>query len=201
MENASRSLIMAASVLLGVLLLSLIVYMFTSFSNFSSDMYNRIEDAKLDQFNAQFLKYYGSNTSNTSSEGQRILCTAHDIASLANLAKQSNITNELYDIMEEYDPKTAYVQIDVEGEDKALETWSEAEILQFIQTNDLHKEYKRRKDGTFEEDLHGNRTTERKIKYYICTRLEISDITKRVCYMKFEHRIRENGITFCECHE
>lgn len=44
MENASRALIMAAGVLVGVLLLSLAVYLFTIFSNFGSEMTTQMNE-------------------------------------------------------------------------------------------------------------------------------------------------------------
>lgn len=57
MENASRALIMAAGVLVGVLLLSLAVYLFTIFSNFGSEMTTQMNEKNLSEFNAQFTKY------------------------------------------------------------------------------------------------------------------------------------------------
>ena len=44
MENASRALIMAAGVLVGVLLLSLAVYLFTIFGNFGSEMTTQMNE-------------------------------------------------------------------------------------------------------------------------------------------------------------
>ena len=64
MENASRALIIAGSVLIGVLLLSIGVYIFSMYADYSKGMYEKIEDARNDQFNSQFLKYYGSRTNN-----------------------------------------------------------------------------------------------------------------------------------------
>ena len=57
MENASRALIMAAGVLVGVLLLSLAVYLFTIFGNFGSEMTTQMNEKNLSEFNAQFTKY------------------------------------------------------------------------------------------------------------------------------------------------
>ena len=42
-----------------------------------------MESNQITQFNNQFLKYYGLGT-----------CTAHDIVSVANLAKEYNKNNE-----------------------------------------------------------------------------------------------------------
>ena len=57
MENASRALLMAAGVLVGVLLLSLAVYLFIIFSNFGSEMTTQMNEKNLSEFNAQFTKY------------------------------------------------------------------------------------------------------------------------------------------------
>lgn len=62
MENASRALIMAAGVLVGVLLLSLAVYLFTIFGNFGSEMTTQMNEKNLSEFNAQFTKYESYKT-------------------------------------------------------------------------------------------------------------------------------------------
>ena len=96
MENASKALIMAASVLLGVMILSVGVYLFYVYSDYSSNAYQRMEQAQIDQFNTQFLKYYGMTAVENEGEEQKpILCTAHDIISLANLAYQNNLQYEV----------------------------------------------------------------------------------------------------------
>ena len=76
MENAARALTMAAGVLIGIMIISIAVYLFTSLGNTSSEIYSKVEQTKIDKFNSQFLKYYRLDT-----------CTAHDIVSIANLAK------------------------------------------------------------------------------------------------------------------
>ena len=95
MENASKALIMAGGVLLGVLLISLAVYLFSSYAEYSSNAYERMEAAQIEQFNTQFLKYYNPAAATDSSLA--IKCTAHDIISLANLAKQNNKDMEIAD--------------------------------------------------------------------------------------------------------
>ena len=109
MENASKALIMAGGVLLGVIIISLGVYLFSSYAKYSSNAYNKMEAAQIEQFNAQFLKYYDTIYNNVTANGigsvttkyvdangieytkaTPVLCTAHDVISLANLAKQNN---------------------------------------------------------------------------------------------------------------
>ena len=53
MENASKALIMGASVLLGVMILSIGVYIFSTFAPYSENAYQRLDDAQVAQFNNQ----------------------------------------------------------------------------------------------------------------------------------------------------
>ena len=82
MENASTALIMAATILIGVLIISTGVYLFTHFGENTKEINERMEQAQIDQINVQFTKYAGVTT-----------CSAHDIVSIANLAKQYNTEN------------------------------------------------------------------------------------------------------------
>ena len=110
MENASKALIMAGGVLIGILIISIGVYIFSSYAKYSSNAYDQMETAQIEQFNNQFLKYYDITTQTKIQNGTGsviksyidpeteeeyskptpILCTAHDVVSLANLAKQNN---------------------------------------------------------------------------------------------------------------
>ena len=47
MENASRALIMAASVLLGIMIISVGVALFNTFSEFSRDTLEKVDEKKL----------------------------------------------------------------------------------------------------------------------------------------------------------
>ncbi len=204
MENASKALIMAGSVLIGVLLLTLGVYIFSLYGNYSKNMYSKIEAAKIDQFNTQFLKYYGTTNTvykdkddNEKEYNSPILCTAHDIITLANLAKQSNIEHELKQV-QNYNKATFYIQISIpklRQEGLNLESWSNDKALEFIQNNSLHEAYVKDENGNYVYE-NGHRLTQKETKNYVCTRIEISETTKRVCYMEFEHY--QAGIS-CTC--
>ena len=50
MENASKALLMAASVLVGILILSLIAYLYTVFGDYSSLIQARLESKKINEF-------------------------------------------------------------------------------------------------------------------------------------------------------
>lgn len=85
MENASKALLMAASVLIGLLILSLAVYLFISFGSTSAELHKQQEAQRLEQFNAQFSSY----------EAKEGGITIYEVVTLANLATESNIYYEL----------------------------------------------------------------------------------------------------------
>ena len=57
MENASKALIMAAEILVGVLIISIAVYLIMTMGEYSANTTSRMEDAQITQFNQQFLQY------------------------------------------------------------------------------------------------------------------------------------------------
>lgn len=84
MENASKALLMAAEVLIGVLILSLMVYLFATFGSNSAKINKQLEDNKLAEFNSQYDKYVGKED-----------VTIYDIITVTNLAKENNKYYEL----------------------------------------------------------------------------------------------------------
>ena len=84
MENASKALIMAAGVLIGILILSLAVYLFANFGSASAEAHKQNELNQINQFNSQFTKYEGKAD-----------ITIHDIVTIANLAKNNNQEHQL----------------------------------------------------------------------------------------------------------
>lgn len=79
MENASKALLMAAGVLIGILILSLAVYLFVSFGSTSAELHKQNEEQQIAQFNSQFTSYEGK-------EG----LTIYDVITVANLATENN---------------------------------------------------------------------------------------------------------------
>ena len=61
MENASKALIMAGGVLIGVLIISLAVYLFVSFGQTSAEINSQNAQKQISQFNSQFTSYEGNN--------------------------------------------------------------------------------------------------------------------------------------------
>lgn len=79
MENASKAIIIAGSMLIGVIVLTIISHLFVTFDTTSKDVQAKIDARVLAEFNNNFFKYQGSKK-----------CTIHDIVSLASFAKQNN---------------------------------------------------------------------------------------------------------------
>ncbi len=79
MENASKALLMAAGVLIGLMIFSLAAYLFTQFGGTSAQIHENIETSQIEEFNSQFTSYQVQDR-----------VTIHDIVSMANLATQNN---------------------------------------------------------------------------------------------------------------
>lgn len=74
MENASKALLMAASMLIGIILISLLVIMFRNSGNVSSSYDKTISQEEISVFNSNFTKYIGKNL------------TIHEVKSIINFA-------------------------------------------------------------------------------------------------------------------
>lgn len=79
MENATKALIIVASLLIGMMVLSLAVYLTTTMGNSASQIHEQVRQNQLAEFNAQFTKLDG-----------RTDVTIYDILTVANLAKDNN---------------------------------------------------------------------------------------------------------------
>ncbi len=79
MENASKALLMAASVLIGIILISLMVIMFMNSGNVSSSYDKTISQEEISVFNSNFTKYVGRNL------------TIHEVKSIINFAEANGV--------------------------------------------------------------------------------------------------------------
>lgn len=85
MENASKALIIVAGVLIGIMILSLAVYLTTTMGGSAAKVHEQVRQDQLSQFNSQFTKYDGREDA-----------TIYDILTIANLAMNNN---EEYDLL------------------------------------------------------------------------------------------------------
>lgn len=180
MENASKALIMAAEVLIGVMIISIGVYLFNEMGSYSAETADQIEEAQLAQYNNQFLKYYGTEPDEAGNL-ETIRCSIHDVVGLANLAKRLNLANGFEGVQEPSDTND-YIQIylkPVNGSTvQHLETADESTLTNLIKTNDINYISTPTSAGT-------NRITASSI-YFKVTDFGIGEVTGTVNYMRFE---------------
>ena len=85
MENASKALIMAGGVLIGILIISLAVYLFVDFGSTSAQINDQNAQKQITEFNSKFTAYEGYKD-----EDGNWIITIYDIISLAGYAKENN---------------------------------------------------------------------------------------------------------------
>lgn len=86
MENASQALLIGAGVLIGVIILSMAVYLFGVFGRYAANTQSQIEENQLTQFNNKFLKYAGLTD-----------LTIQDAITVKNYALENNNQYGTYD--------------------------------------------------------------------------------------------------------
>lgn len=79
MENATNGLIMAGSILIGVIIISLFVYMFSNMGSITKDFEETVNVKAVQKFNEPFEKYIGRDD-----------LTTHDLVTVYNLKKDIN---------------------------------------------------------------------------------------------------------------
>lgn len=92
MENASRALMIAAGVLIGVLIASLAVYVFTDLGGQAARVNSNNEQKRIESFNSQFTAYTGYFEEDTSGN-KTWKITIYDIVTLRGKAKENNNTS------------------------------------------------------------------------------------------------------------
>lgn len=85
MENASKALIMAGGVLIGILIISLAVYIFTDFGSTSAKINAQNAQKQITEFNSKFTSYEGYKDKDGNWK-----ITIYDIITLASYAKENN---------------------------------------------------------------------------------------------------------------
>ena len=122
MENASKALIMTASVLIGVVIMSLAVYLFTYFSGSVNEMNSQIEQGQLQEFNNKFTSY--------ETKGKTL--TIYDVITVTNLARENN---SHYGLIEQTD-NNFYIKVILQGTSTSMELKTEKELTGIL-TNSL----------------------------------------------------------------
>ena len=163
MENASKALIMAAGVLLGVMVISLGTYLFSVFGGSSREISGQIEQNKISEFIVQFTKYLGIET-----------LRVHDVVNIANLAMENNKNyyGNDFNILKNSKNEPFYIQVKLENSGSYSTSNLELNENKF---EDFIKEYSLK--------ISGNTTTP---IYFKCTSVEINPNTKFVWKITFK---------------
>lgn len=164
MENASKALLMAASVLIGILVISLAVYLFVSFGSTSAEVHKQNAAQQIAQFNSQFTSY------------EEKKCTIYDVVSIASLATENN---SYYELTGPATGKDNYISVYISG-------------LPGFNSIEGNSNNKRDYDKMIQTDLQQNmqdKTDEEGNKYralaeYQC-KVDISSTTERVWKVTF----------------
>lgn len=82
MENASKALLMAGGILIGVLILALMVTLFISSQDITKTYEETKQSEAVQQFNVNFTKYLGQNL------------TIHQVVTICNFAIENGIKKE-----------------------------------------------------------------------------------------------------------
>lgn len=98
MENATKAMLIAAGVLIGVMILSLGVALFSELQAYVESSHERMRFNEQNAFNSQFAKYEDSTS------------TIQDVVTAANLAYQNNVDYNA-DESERGNDSTLYVAV------------------------------------------------------------------------------------------
>lgn len=89
MENASKALIMAGGVLIGILILSLAAYLFADLGSTSAEITAQNAQKQITEFNSKFTSYEGYYTEDEHNNKMWQI-TIYDIITLVGYAKENN---------------------------------------------------------------------------------------------------------------
>lgn len=85
MENATQALFIATGVLIGVIILSLAIYLFSVFGGYAANTQKQIDANEIAEFNNKFLKYSGLTD-----------LTIQDVITVKNYALENNKEDRNY---------------------------------------------------------------------------------------------------------
>lgn len=167
MENASKALIMAAGVLIGLLVISLAVYLFVSFGSSSAEINKQNDINQINQFNTQFTSYIGKED-----------VTIYDVISVANKATDNNIYYEFArrtSVSEAKDVKDLYIYVILKNDSNNNKS---IEYGYGTNSNDINNAY----NNIIGKELQLVGTND--LPKYNC-KVEISPFTQRACKVIF----------------
>lgn len=165
MENASKALLMAATMLIAIMIISLGVYLFASFGNIAREKSEDNKQQQITQFNAQFTSYQGKE------------CTIYDVVTLANLATENN---KYYDYEKRnYDANgtDSYITIklNTRREIKRIELGANEDNQNILESN----------NNLIKADVGNISSGKEELKKYKIDEIKISEQTNKVYFVSF----------------
>ena len=79
MENASKALLIAGGVLIGILVLTFFVYIYQQMTGDAQEIYTALDRPEVSNFNQKFLNYEGRDD-----------LTIQEVVTIVNMAKDNN---------------------------------------------------------------------------------------------------------------
>ena len=111
MENATKALLIAAGVLIGIMILSLGVSLYVSLGSYVDSTKEQLELNEISKFNTQFLKYNNTILDESGNEVPSFTLRIQDVVTAANIAYENN--KNLGDINGEANENNLYVAVNV----------------------------------------------------------------------------------------
>lgn len=111
MENATKALLIAAGVLIGIMVISLGVSLYLSLGGYVDSTKEQIEANEIAKFNAQFFKYNNTILNDSGNEVVSFRIGIQDVVTAANIAYENN--KNLGDIYGEANENNLYVAVNV----------------------------------------------------------------------------------------
>lgn len=141
MENATKALMITAGVLMGILILSLGVYLYATLSDYVSEQQSNMEMNANNKFNAQFYKYVNMTQDNNQRYKMDFEVTIQDIITVANLAYENNLKNNLTvnDANENTLYVTVYAKLNGTGTLQRIEDTINEKSTQYLNDNNRSK--------------------------------------------------------------
>ncbi len=161
MENAAKALLMAASMLIGLLILTLAIYLFTSFGGTIREKREENRQQQITHFNSQFTSYQGKQ------------CTIYDIITLANLATENNKYYEYPTGTSNPDGRENYISIKL-GSNR-MEWGIDKSNSDIINYNNTY----------IQQDINNLSSSEKELKKYKISSILISKYTSKVYQVNF----------------
>lgn len=136
MEDATKALLIAAGVLIGLMIVSLGITLGQSLSQYSDNAQKQIEENALQNFNTQFTKYI--NCDSLADTNTKFDLTIHDIITVANIAYENNFDYNLSSA----ENFNYYVTVNMSGKNNLERTISSSTEIENLLKNKSEKKYK-----------------------------------------------------------